>query len=56
MKGLSTAAARRVRLLGLDVDGVLTDNGVFIEALLRARDEWSEVLARYFTEQTTGAA
>jgi 3-deoxy-D-manno-octulosonate 8-phosphate phosphatase (KDO 8-P phosphatase) len=30
MKTLSAAAARRVRLIGLDVDGVLTDNGVFI--------------------------
>jgi 3-deoxy-D-manno-octulosonate 8-phosphate phosphatase (KDO 8-P phosphatase) len=30
MNTLSTTAARRVRLLGLDVDGVLTDNGVFI--------------------------
>jgi len=30
MNSLSTAAARRVRLLGLDVDGVLTDNGVFV--------------------------
>jgi 3-deoxy-D-manno-octulosonate 8-phosphate phosphatase (KDO 8-P phosphatase) len=30
MNTLSTSAARRVRLLGLDVDGVLTDNGVFI--------------------------
>jgi 3-deoxy-D-manno-octulosonate 8-phosphate phosphatase (KDO 8-P phosphatase) len=27
---LGAAAARRVRLLGLDVDGVLTDNGVYI--------------------------
>lgn len=27
------AAARRVRLLGLDVDGVLTDNGVYLGAL-----------------------
>ena len=27
---LDPAAAARVRLLGLDVDGVLTDNGVFI--------------------------
>jgi 3-deoxy-D-manno-octulosonate 8-phosphate phosphatase (KDO 8-P phosphatase) len=27
---LSPAAASRVRLLGLDVDGVLTDNGVYI--------------------------
>ena len=25
-----TAAARRVRLLGLDVDGVLTDNAIFV--------------------------
>jgi 3-deoxy-D-manno-octulosonate 8-phosphate phosphatase (KDO 8-P phosphatase) len=30
MNTLSPAAARRVRLIGLDVDGVLTDNGVFI--------------------------
>ena len=30
MNRLASAAARRVRLLGLDVDGVLTDNGVFI--------------------------
>lgn len=27
---LDAAAARRVRLLGLDVDGVLTDNGVYV--------------------------
>jgi 3-deoxy-D-manno-octulosonate 8-phosphate phosphatase (KDO 8-P phosphatase) len=30
MSGIDAAAARRVRLLGLDVDGVLTDNGVYI--------------------------
>jgi 3-deoxy-D-manno-octulosonate 8-phosphate phosphatase (KDO 8-P phosphatase) len=30
MNVLDAAAAGRVRLLGLDVDGVLTDNGVFI--------------------------
>ncbi|HEX6434675.1 MAG TPA: HAD hydrolase family protein [Gemmatimonadales bacterium] len=30
MTAISGAAARRVRLLGLDVDGVLTDNGVYI--------------------------
>jgi 3-deoxy-D-manno-octulosonate 8-phosphate phosphatase (KDO 8-P phosphatase) len=30
MTVLAAAAARRVRLLGLDVDGVLTDNGVYI--------------------------
>jgi 3-deoxy-D-manno-octulosonate 8-phosphate phosphatase (KDO 8-P phosphatase) len=30
MKAISSADARRVRLLGLDVDGVLTDNGVYI--------------------------
>jgi 3-deoxy-D-manno-octulosonate 8-phosphate phosphatase (KDO 8-P phosphatase) len=30
MTGIAPAAARRVKLLGLDVDGVLTDNGVFI--------------------------
>lgn len=28
--GLAVAAARRVRLVALDVDGVLTDNGVYI--------------------------
>jgi 3-deoxy-D-manno-octulosonate 8-phosphate phosphatase (KDO 8-P phosphatase) len=33
MSGLDAAAAGRVRLLGLDVDGVLTDNGVFIGPL-----------------------
>jgi len=27
---IEPAAARRVRLLGLDVDGVLTDNGIFL--------------------------
>jgi len=27
---LDSAAARRIRLLGLDVDGVLTDNGVYL--------------------------
>jgi 3-deoxy-D-manno-octulosonate 8-phosphate phosphatase (KDO 8-P phosphatase) len=30
MRSIGAAAARRVRLLGLDVDGVLTDNGVYI--------------------------
>jgi 3-deoxy-D-manno-octulosonate 8-phosphate phosphatase (KDO 8-P phosphatase) len=30
MTAIGSAAARRVRLLGLDVDGVLTDNGVYI--------------------------
>jgi 3-deoxy-D-manno-octulosonate 8-phosphate phosphatase (KDO 8-P phosphatase) len=30
MSGVNSAAAMRVRLLGLDVDGVLTDNGVYI--------------------------
>jgi 3-deoxy-D-manno-octulosonate 8-phosphate phosphatase (KDO 8-P phosphatase) len=30
MTVLAAAAARRVRLLGLDVDGVLTDNGVYL--------------------------
>ena len=30
MTVLAAAVARRVRLLGLDVDGVLTDNGVYI--------------------------
>lgn len=39
MNALSTAAARRVRLLGLDVDGVLTDNGVFIGPVAGERVE-----------------
>src|SRR5215210_1363414 len=39
MNTLSTAAARRVRLLGLDVDGVLTDNGVFIGPIAGERVE-----------------
>jgi 3-deoxy-D-manno-octulosonate 8-phosphate phosphatase (KDO 8-P phosphatase) len=30
MTSIAVGAARRVRLLGLDVDGVLTDNGVYI--------------------------
>lgn len=33
------AAARRVRLLGLDVDGVLTDNGVYIGPIAGSRVE-----------------
>lgn len=36
---LGAAAARRVRLLGLDVDGVLTDNGVYIGPVAGARVE-----------------
>jgi 3-deoxy-D-manno-octulosonate 8-phosphate phosphatase (KDO 8-P phosphatase) len=36
---LDLAAAARVRLLGLDVDGVLTDNGVFIGPVAGARIE-----------------
>jgi 3-deoxy-D-manno-octulosonate 8-phosphate phosphatase (KDO 8-P phosphatase) len=39
MNTLSSAAARRVRLLGLDVDGVLTDNGVFIGPVAGERVE-----------------
>jgi 3-deoxy-D-manno-octulosonate 8-phosphate phosphatase (KDO 8-P phosphatase) len=39
MKTLGAAAARRVRLLGLDVDGVLTDNGVFIGPVAGQRVE-----------------
>ena len=30
MMTIQPSAARQVRLLGLDVDGVLTDNGVYI--------------------------
>ena len=37
---IDSAAARRVRLLGLDVDGVLTDNGVYIGPLAGARVEF----------------
>jgi 3-deoxy-D-manno-octulosonate 8-phosphate phosphatase (KDO 8-P phosphatase) len=36
---LQAAAAARVRLLGLDVDGVLTDNGVYIGPVAGARIE-----------------
>jgi 3-deoxy-D-manno-octulosonate 8-phosphate phosphatase (KDO 8-P phosphatase) len=39
MNTLSTTAARRVRLIGLDVDGVLTDNGVFIGPIAGQRVE-----------------
>jgi 3-deoxy-D-manno-octulosonate 8-phosphate phosphatase (KDO 8-P phosphatase) len=39
MKTLGTAAARKVRLIGLDVDGVLTDNGVFIGPIAGQRVE-----------------
>jgi 3-deoxy-D-manno-octulosonate 8-phosphate phosphatase (KDO 8-P phosphatase) len=36
---LPPASAARVRLLGLDVDGVLTDNGVYIGPIAGARVE-----------------
>jgi 3-deoxy-D-manno-octulosonate 8-phosphate phosphatase (KDO 8-P phosphatase) len=39
MNALTPAAARRVQLLGLDVDGVLTDNGVFIGPVAGERVE-----------------
>jgi 3-deoxy-D-manno-octulosonate 8-phosphate phosphatase (KDO 8-P phosphatase) len=39
MTSIGAAAARRVRLLGLDVDGVLTDNGVYIGPVGGARVE-----------------
>jgi 3-deoxy-D-manno-octulosonate 8-phosphate phosphatase (KDO 8-P phosphatase) len=39
MNTLDPASARRVRLLGLDVDGVLTDNGVFIGPVAGERVE-----------------
>lgn len=39
MNTLTAAAARRVRLLGLDVDGVLTDNGIFIGPVAGQRVE-----------------
>jgi 3-deoxy-D-manno-octulosonate 8-phosphate phosphatase (KDO 8-P phosphatase) len=39
MSSIDPAAARRVRLLGLDVDGVLTDNGVFIGPVAGVRVE-----------------
>jgi 3-deoxy-D-manno-octulosonate 8-phosphate phosphatase (KDO 8-P phosphatase) len=39
MTGIDATSARRVRLLGLDVDGVLTDNGVYIGPVAGARVE-----------------
>ena len=36
---LRAAAARRIRLLGLDVDGVLTDNGVYVGPIAGQRAE-----------------
>lgn len=39
MTSIADAAARRVRLLGLDVDGVLTDNGVYIGPVAGSRVE-----------------
>src|SRR4051794_39269471 len=39
MSALSATAARKVRLLGLDVDGVLTDNGVYIGPIAGDRVE-----------------
>ncbi|HYF39599.1 MAG TPA: HAD hydrolase family protein [Gemmatimonadales bacterium] len=39
MSTISVAAAQRVRLLGLDVDGVLTDNGVYIGPVAGTRVE-----------------
>jgi len=39
MSELTAAAARKVRLLGLDVDGVLTDNGVYIGPIAGDRVE-----------------
>jgi 3-deoxy-D-manno-octulosonate 8-phosphate phosphatase (KDO 8-P phosphatase) len=40
MSNIEPAAAQRVRLLGLDVDGVLTDNGVYIGPVAGARVEF----------------
>jgi 3-deoxy-D-manno-octulosonate 8-phosphate phosphatase (KDO 8-P phosphatase) len=40
MTTIDSVAAKRVRLLGLDVDGVLTDNGVYIGPLAGARVEF----------------
>lgn len=39
MNPINALIARRVRLLGLDVDGVLTDNGVYIGPVAGARVE-----------------
>lgn len=39
MTSIGAAAATRVRLLGLDVDGVLTDNGVYLGPVAGARVE-----------------
>jgi 3-deoxy-D-manno-octulosonate 8-phosphate phosphatase (KDO 8-P phosphatase) len=40
MTAIAPAKARRVRLLGLDVDGVLTDNGVYIGPVAGERVEF----------------
>ena len=40
MSPIDATAARRVRLLGLDVDGVLTDNGVHIGPVAGVRVEF----------------
>jgi 3-deoxy-D-manno-octulosonate 8-phosphate phosphatase (KDO 8-P phosphatase) len=40
MSTIDSGLARRVRLLGLDVDGVLTDNGVYIGPVGGARVEF----------------
>src|SRR5215212_3832218 len=39
MSPIAAEVARRVRLLGLDVDGVLTDNGVYIGPVAGERVE-----------------
>ncbi|HZN96639.1 MAG TPA: HAD hydrolase family protein [Gemmatimonadales bacterium] len=39
MTSIGAAAARRIRILGLDVDGVLTDNGVYIGPIGGSRVE-----------------
>jgi 3-deoxy-D-manno-octulosonate 8-phosphate phosphatase (KDO 8-P phosphatase) len=47
---ISTAAARRIRLVGLDVDGVLTDGGVYLGDAGGARVE----LKRYDIQDGLG--
>jgi 3-deoxy-D-manno-octulosonate 8-phosphate phosphatase (KDO 8-P phosphatase) len=39
MTPIAPAAAKRIRILGLDVDGVLTDNGVYIGPIAGSRVE-----------------
>lgn len=60
--GLPIAVANAVPEIKAVAAHVTTATGGYgavrevVEALLRARGEWAETLARYFSEQTAGAA